>query len=232
MLRAFLAMMLCCSFARAHESHPMQPTVRVTGQAVVFAVPDQADIDIGVVTEAKSAAAAGVENSQRTEKVIGQLKNVLGADSMIKTASYSVNPNYRYPKEGGKPEITGYTAANILRVTTSKLDSVGKIIDAATQAGANTIQNLHTSLKNEKATQNAALRDAAENARVKAETLAAALSLKVVSVLSVSENQSHIVTPLRRELALAEARDAATPIEPGQIEIKAEVTLEVIVGPR
>ncbi len=106
------------------------------------------------------------------------------------------------------------------------------MIDAATQAGANNIENLQTSLKDEDATRNAALREAADNARVKAETLAASLSLKVVSVLSVSEIQSPIVMPLRRNMALAEARDTATPIEPGQIEVKAEVVLEVIVAPR
>ena len=194
----------------AHEDAQREPSVRVTGSAVVMAQPDQAEIDIGVVTEAKTAASAANQNAQRVERVISELKKALGQNASIKTLSYSVSPSYRYPKEGGKPEITGYNASNIVRVTTVRLDEAGKTIDIATSAGANTIHNLQYTLKNEKAAQSAALREAAESAKAKAEALAAALSLKVVRVLSVAENQAPIIAPLRNPFATAEARATET----------------------
>lgn len=215
----------------AHENAQREPSVRVTGSAVVMAQPDQAEIDIGVVTEAKTAASAANQNAQRVERVISELKKALGQNASIKTLSYSVSPSYRYPKEGGKPEITGYHASNIVRVTTVRLDEAGKTIDIATSAGANTIHNLQYTLKNEKAAQSAALREAAESAKAKAEALAAALSLKVVRVLSVAENQVPIIAPLRKAFATAEARATETPVEPGTIEVRAEVVLEAIVAP-
>lgn len=229
-----LLCIFCALPARAYDGihHQQEPSVRVTGHAVVMTQPDQAQLDIGVVTEAKTAAGAANQNAQRVDRVIGELKKTLGQNTAIKTLSYSVSPNYRYPKEGGKPEITGYTASNIVRLTTERLSDVGKIIDAASQAGANTIHNLQYTLKDEKTAQSAALREAAENARAKAQTLAAALSLQVVGVQSVAENQAPEITPLRKGLATAEARAIETPIEPGTIEVRAEVVLEVIVAPK
>lgn len=218
---------LCLAHEESHE-----PSIRVSGHAVVMAQPDQAEIDLGVVTEAKTAAMAAEQNARRLDKVLAELKKTLGPDASIKTLSYSLNPNYRYPKEGGKPEITGYIASNIVRVTLARLNGAGKAIDTAIQAGANTVHRLQYSLRDEHAAQASALREAAANARAKAGTLAESLSLTITKVLSVSESQSSPITPLRRDLALAEARSTATPVEPGTIEVRAEVVLEVAVTPK
>ncbi|MGH8718852.1 MAG: SIMPL domain-containing protein [Burkholderiales bacterium] len=221
---------LCVQSALAHEE-PV-PLVRVTGQAVVMAQPDQAQIDLGVVTEAKSAASAASQNAQRLDQVLAELKRALGPKATIKTLSYSLSPNHRYPKEGGKPEITGYTAANVVQVTLENLNDSGKAIDVATQAGANAVHRLRYRLKDERAAQSQALRDAAANAQAKAETLADSLSLKITKVLSVAESQAPVVIPLREELALSKTRGSATPIEPGTIEVRTEVVLEVAVAPK
>ena len=72
---------------------------------------------------------------------MAEVKKLLGKGDEVKTASYSLNPNYRYP-QGGKPEITGYTATNILRIKTGNLAGVGKLIDVSMQSGANAINRL------------------------------------------------------------------------------------------
>src|SRR5262245_5280471 len=105
------------------------PTIRVTAEAIVTAAPDQAEINIGVVTQAQTAQAAAVDNAKKQDAVIAQLRKTLGASADIKTISYSVSPNYRYPKEGGQPIISGYNASNIVQVKTTDLAQVGKLID-------------------------------------------------------------------------------------------------------
>ncbi len=160
--------------------------------------------------------------------MLADLKRALGANATINTVSYSLNPNYHYPEKGGKPEITGYTAANIVRVTLDKVGDAGKAIDAATSAGANRVERLEFGLKDEKATQSAALREAAANAQAKAVTLADSLSLKISGVLPVAESQAPIVFPQR----VARAEASATPIEPGTIEVRAEIVLQVALQPR
>ena len=150
--------------------------------------PDQAQIDIGVVTQARNAPEAAKENAEKLARVMSEVKKLLGKGDEIKTASYSLNPNYRYP-QGGKPEIVGYTATNVLHIKTGALDNVGKLIDAAMQSSANTIQRLLFTLKDEHSAQLQALRLASIKAKAKAEEMADALGLKIVKVLSVTEGE-------------------------------------------
>ena len=216
--------------ATAQElSEKLPPSIRTSGEAVVTVQPNRAQIDIGVVTQADSSQTAVSQNAQKLEATLAKLRGLLGAGADIKTISYTVSPTYRYPKEGGEPTIVGYTATNVVRVTLDDLTKVGAVIDAATQAGSNRIQNLRFMLKDESAAQAQALREAAAQARSKAQALASALDLTITRVLSVAESGSPAYQV--REVAFAKADAASTPIEPGTIEVRASVTLTVQVGP-
>ena len=149
------------------------PSVTATGEAVITVEPDQAEIDIGVVTQARSAPDATRENADKLARVMTEIKKTLGKGDEVKTASYSLNPNYRYP-QGGKPELVGYTATNILRIRTGTLANVSKLIDGAMRSGANTIHRLIFNLKDEQGAQLQALRLATAKAKAKAEAMAAA----------------------------------------------------------
>ncbi len=208
----------------------LPPSIQTNGEAVVTATPDRAQIDIGVVTQAQTSQAAVAQNAQKLETTLARLRQLLGAGADIKTVSYTLSPNYRYPREGGEPTLTGYTATNIVRVTLDDLTQVGRAIDAATQAGANRIQSLRFTLRDERAVQARALREAALNARGKAEALASALGLRIVRVLTVVES-SPTVYPVR-DVAFARAEAASTPIEPGTIEVRATVAFTVEISSR
>lgn len=217
------------SSVAAQETNPkLPPSINTTGEAVVSVQPDRARIDVGVVTQADTSQAAVSHNAAKLESTLKRLRGLLGADADIKTVSYSLTPNYRYPKEGGEPQITGYTAANIIRVTLDDLTKVGNVIDTATQAGANRIQSLQFTLKDEQAVQAQALREAARKARRKADTIASALNVKVVRVLSVMESGQASI-PFR-DVAYARAESSSTPIEPGTIEIRVSVSLTVEIS--
>ena len=206
----------------------LPPSIRTSGEAVVTAKPDRANIDIGVVTQAATSQAAVAQNAQKLEATLARLRQLLGSSADIKTISYNVSPTYRYPKEGGEPTITGYTAQNIVRITLDDLTKVGNVIDTATQSGANRVQNLQFTLKDEATVQAQALRLAAVQARSKAQTLATALGLQIRRVLSVVESGSPII-PVR-DVAYARVAEASqTPIEPGTIEVRASVSYTVEV---
>jgi uncharacterized protein YggE len=219
-------------FAQDDAKRERIPSVTATGEAVINAEPDLAEIDIGVVTQARSAPDAARENAEKLARVMAEVKKLLGKGDEVKTASYSLNPNYRYP-QGGKPEITGYTATNILRVKTGNLAGVGKLIDAAMQAGANAINRLAFTLRDEHAAQLQALRQASQKAKAKAEEIAGALGLKVTRILSVAEADRAvrpIVMPLARGAQFEAAAAPATPVEAGTIEIRSTVTLTGELG--
>jgi uncharacterized protein len=206
-----------------------RPSIRATGEATVTAKPDQAQIDIGVVTQAQNAQDAASQNAQRLEAVISALRKALGQGADIKSVGYSLSPNYRYPERGGQPTITGYTASNIVQVKTSDLTQVGKIIDTATLAGANNVQALRFMLKDEQAARAQALREAALIARAKAEVLASALGLKIQRVFLVEESSQSAPIPLYARAGAMEASVAQTPVEPGTIDVRATVRLTVEV---
>ncbi len=207
-----------------------RPLIRVTGEATVSAKPDQAQIDIGVVTQAPTAQAAATQNAQQLEAVLAELRMALGPTANVKTTSYSLHPNYRYPREGGPPTITGYTATNVVQVRLDDLTGAGRVVDLAMKSGANQINRLQFTLKDEQPVRLEALRDAATKARSQAGALAAALGLKIVRVLSVAEGEPVVVRPIPVAAMRAAGAGAATPVEPGTIDVRATVTLEVEVA--
>jgi uncharacterized protein YggE len=215
-------------------SQALPPSIQVTGEATLNAPPDRATVDIAVVTRGVSAQRAAATNGEETGRVIGELKKRLGSAATITTIGYSVQTEYRYPGEGRKPEVAGYVAANTVRVVTPDLDRVGDLIDAAVAAGANQVQQVRFTLQNEEKVYADALRQAAARARVEAETLAAALGLKIVRVLTVVEEGMPVRPMLDTFRSVAAAPDSApTPMEPGTIEVHARValTVEVAGGP-
>ncbi|HVO92077.1 MAG TPA: SIMPL domain-containing protein, partial [Terriglobales bacterium] len=217
--------------AQPRDPRPRPRTITVSGEANLSAEPDQAQIDIGVVTQARTAPEASKENADRLSRVLAEVKKLLGKGDEVKTSGYSLTPNYRYP-QGGKPEIVGYNASNALRVKTTNLDQVGRLIDAAMQAGANNINRLVFTLKDEQAAQLDALRAASAKAKVKAEAIAASLGLKILAISAVTEGERTVQPVFRQAMAArGEALAAApTPVEPGTVEIRSTVTLTAEIG--
>jgi uncharacterized protein YggE len=208
----------------------LPPYVRVHGEATLSAEPDQAQIDVGVITQGATAEAASDANSIQAKAVIDHLKTA-AASATIKTVNFSVNPNYSYPKDGGTPTILGYTANNTVRLEVDDVSLVRKIIDAATRSGANNVNRLNFTLKDEKPYRARALGDAASQARASAEALAASLHLQLGRVLQVEEGQPVIVSPARQvEFARAESA-TETPISPGNIDVHASVNITFELRP-
>jgi len=121
----------------------------------------------------------------------------------------------------------------VVQVTLDDLEKIGGVIDAAAQAGANHVQGIQFTLRDQDAVRAEALREAATRARAQAEVLAAALGLKVVRVLSAEENSPRFMPinhPLAGRAAMSSAA-VATPVEAGTLDVAAEVTLSVEVSP-
>ncbi len=204
---------------------PRVPSITVSGEAVVSVEPDQAEIDIGVVAEAKTAAQAAKDNAAKLGAVIAEVKKIIKPGDQTKTVGYSVTPTYRYPKDG-KPEIVGYTATNVVQIKMAGIQDVGPLIDATTAVGANRVQRLVFTLKDQDAAQRDALRNATVRAKQKAEDVGKALGVKIVRVMSVTENERSVQPIMRSMRAGADTLgQAPTPIESGSVEIRSSVTL-------
>jgi uncharacterized protein YggE len=201
-------------------------SIEVSAEARVEVAADLAVLDFGVVTQAESAAAAAAENAKRMEAVLAAVRKVAGTEARISTGQYAIRPVYAPQREPGSPRITGYEASNVLHVRTAELRRVSELIDTAVRSGANQVQRIAFALSDDEAPQRQALHNAVLKARADAQAIAAALGVKLGPVHSVIEQDMGIVRPLARQaLAAAPESGPATPIEPGQIEVRARVVL-------
>jgi uncharacterized protein YggE len=234
LLTVALLALSTAAYSQQRPERPRPPSISVNGEATIAADPDQAQIDIGVTTQARTAPDASRENAEHLARVLAEVKKLLGKGDEVKTSGYALNPQYRYP-QGGKPEIVGYTANNIVRIKTAKLDEVGKMIDAAMQAGANNINRLAFTLKDEEGARLDALKQASAKAKAKAEAIAASLGLKVVRIVSVTEGERSF-QPVFRQAPMARAEGLAaaapTPIEQGTVDVRSTVSLVAEVTER
>jgi uncharacterized protein YggE len=203
--------------------------VVVSGDALVQARPDTAMISVAVVTQAQSALAAQQENARRSEAMVRALKAAAGAGAEVGTSGYSLQPQYTY-RENQQPLIRGYEARNTVTVTLGDLTKVGPVIDAATAAGANNIDNLSFTLRRDEPARDEALAAATREALRKAQVMAQALGGRVGRILEVQEASAGRPVPIYDVRAMrggiaSEAMQAKTPVEIGTLDIRAQVQL-------
>jgi uncharacterized protein YggE len=204
--------------------------VVVTGDATVRAQPDTAIITVAVVTQAQTALAAQQDNARKTDAVVRAVKAAAGAGAEVETSGYSLQPQYAYrPNE--TPVIQSYQARNGVTVTLGDLSRVGGVIDAATGAGANNVENLSFTLRRDRAARDQALADATREAMRKAQIIAQALGGRVTRIVEVQEaGAMPRPVPVYQRMAAMAGRAAnadavETPVEIGTLDIRSQVTL-------
>lgn len=206
-------------------------TVKVTvaGEATSKVEPDAAVLVLSVVTQNAQAVAAQQENARKSNAVTSAIKATAGANAEIKTSDYSLQPQYDY-SDSRLPKIVGYDARNSVIVTMSDLNHVGAVIDAASRAGANSIDNVSFILRQTSPARGQALADATQQAMNKAHSIARALGGRVLRVVEENEGstvaaQSQIYDMTTRETS--SNKTSPTPITPGQLNIQSNVQLIV-----
>lgn len=227
----FLACCMSHAFAQQSAAAAVS-SIRVTGTSVVTAKPDRAQVDVGVVTQAPQSQAATSQNARQLDMVLVALRKTLGSGVDVKTTSYSLNPTYQYHPNGDQPTLSGYMATNVVRITVDDLSKVPAVIDTAAHAGANQIQSIQFTLRDQQAVRAQALREAAARARAEADTLAGALGLKVSRILTVEEEGPAAIPRPQVMMAAKALSDAATPVQAGDLEVSATVSLLVEVTPK
>ena len=199
--------------------------VNVVGDSIVQAQPDTAILTISVVTQARNALDAQQQNATKTDAVVRALKAAAGTGAEVKTSGYSLQPQRVY-KENQPPTIVGYEARNTVTVTTSDLNKVGTIIDAAAQAGSNEVSGIAFTLRQDRPARDRALSEATREAVSKAQVIAQALGGRVVRIVEVQEEgfQQRPPVPYQTE-SFGMKAGVATPIEVGSLDISSRVQL-------
>src|SRR5262245_38795588 len=165
--------------------------VTVTGTGTVKAVPDVAEVTVGVSSTAKTPRAARSAADAQMARVLAAIKarGVKPAD--LQTADVSLSPNYG--RDGSS--VTGYTASDSVTATIRKLDSAGAVVAAATAAGANQTSGPTLSVADEKLVYQRALKAAVADARAHAGAIADAGGETVGDLRSATEGSENSPIP-------------------------------------
>ncbi|MEM4264129.1 MAG: SIMPL domain-containing protein [Candidatus Woesearchaeota archaeon] len=208
-----------------------QKTISANGEAEKIVSPDQVIINVGYTVTKATAADAQNEMNTVMNKVIADLKAGGIADSDIKTLYYDVSPAYNWSE--GVSVIYGYTASQSIEVKTTDFSKAGSIIDIATKAGANQINSVRFELKSEteKAIKQELFAKAAENARLKADSIANGLGTSVKSVKSVSINDYYYMPRMYTydSVSMAKAEIAEASVSPGKLTVSVSVYVEFLI---
>lgn len=228
-LSIFLSIFALTSIAEA-QTIGRQPFARASGTASVSVKPDQLKLNVGVIAQAVTAQEAASQNAMQMDKVLLNLRQILGPAGETKTVSYSLTPLYKSQAGDGTPILIGYRVANTVEVTTDDLSLGGKLIDAATAAGANSVQGLQFSLRDSETARGEALRAAARQGKARAQSIASGLGMQIGQVVSAEESSA--VRPLiYSDTRLAPTGGGSTPVETGMVEVSASVVVEAELKP-
>jgi uncharacterized protein len=230
MVKFLLLMVVWCivpAVAEAHEDATDKPALTVTGHGQMSLAPDTAYVTLGMETTGRTVPDAQRQNRLVMSKVVER----------IQTASFTVSPQYKPPPKrsdtpGPPPEIIGYVVSNTMTVEVRNLEKVGLVIDESLAAGANQFQGLHWTLRDEQQAKVGALKQAASKAREKAAALGEALKVKLIRLLSATE-EGHVVRPvpkMARSMMAMEGAGGDQPVFSGEIKIDATVILIYEIG--
>ena len=203
-------------------------SITVSGEGKRFVRADLATVQFTISTEAGTNNLATVQdkNSSIANAVIGFAKSQGVKDEDIKTTNYSIFPRYNYSQKG--QEFLGYTIRQDVQLKIRDLAKVGAILNGVVGEGANEVSNLQFTVDDPKKPQDEARDDAIADAKAKADKLAKQLGVKLVRVMSYSENTGGQPPIYFSEAAYSKGMGGGGPapdIQTGQNEIKSFVSL-------
>lgn len=208
-----------------------QRSISVQGEARVSAAPDQATVRLGVVTQAPTATAALDDNSALMQAVISATLALEIDEEQVRTETVQLFPVYSSSVQPPgqtttetEPAIVAYRATNVVAVTLDDVALVGDVLDAATTAGANTVEGISFEIADRSELLANARRQAMRDARERAETYLEETDAALGAVLRIREQTTNLPFGSGPEITIA--RDVGVPVLPGQqfVEVAVEVT--------
>lgn len=228
-LTALVALMFATT-ASAQTPPPADGSVAVTiGEGIVKRAPDRAWVTIAAESRAKTPAEVQKLNADAMSAVMQKLKGVGLPAEAIRTAAYELRPEFDYANN--RQTLRGYVARNAVEVRVDDLPKLGEVLDLAVGAGATSVSGIRFDLKDRTSTEQAALQRAVADARAQADTAAQAAGMKVERVVRIEVHRDASMPPPRPMMAMRAEMTASAepPMAPGEMEIKATVTITVAI---
>src|SRR5260221_6368916 len=218
--------------AAAQQAPPQGPPVIVTtGEGVVKQAPDRAWVIIAAESRARTAQEAQKLDADAMTSVVEKIKAAGIAADAIQTTGYNLQPEFDYAN--GKQTLRGYVARNQVQVRVDVLTKLGDVITSSVGAGATGVSNIRFDLKDREAVERDALRRAVRDARARADAAASGAGVQIERGIRIDEQRDSSSLPPRPMAMTARGgammAESAVPVEAGEIEIRAHVTLTAAI---
>jgi uncharacterized protein YggE len=207
-----------------------QPVIVAQGEALLMLPPDRAYVSIASEGHAQKSPDAQRQAAAAMTSVEAELKRLGVAADMMRTTSYTVQPQYDYANN--RQTFREYLARNVIEVRVDDLAKLADIIDAAGTSGATSVSGLRFDLKNRSTAELDALRRAVRDANARALAIAEGANKTLGPIIRLQEQRSSSPSPVfQGQMAGGGGggRSGGTPIEPGEIQVRATVTLTVAI---
>ncbi len=225
----------------------VQRTITVNGVGTAETSPDEAILTIAVNNQAATADQAAKDNANTMSQVMAAILRQGIAKDGVTTVDYSLTPVYMQSDKcvtttdpsppqpqpftcaTTTPQLIGYAVRNAIQATVKDMNSIGKVLDSATGAGANEIGGISFTFTSSTYTnlQKQALQKAIQDASGQAQTMATGLGVRITGILSV--NPAYVYQPYINSKASTAAGEAPTPIQMGtlQVTVNVQVVYEI-----
>lgn len=223
LIAAIALFIISATVASAQTTPPEPPSVMVSGEGVVTAVPDQAWVRIGAESRAKISKDAQARNAEAMTAVQQKMTTLGIPKDAVRTLAVDLQMEYDYAN--GKQTPRGYVARNTIEVRVDDFAKLGDVLDAAVGSGATNLHGLRFDVKRRAALEREALQMAVANAMGRAEALAAGAKRSIDRVLRIEESSVSRGGEMPVMAMRMKADDAGTPVAAGELEIRAQVRL-------
>jgi uncharacterized protein len=205
------------------------PAISVTGEATVQVAPDQAQIDGGVASDAKTAREASDANNAAMGKVLLALKGAGIDEKDFQTSRLSLQPQYA-PNRSGPSPVVGYRASNRVTIRVRDVTKVANVIDVLVGAGANDIGGINFMVSQASKLLDEAREQAIADARRKAQIYARAAGVTLGEPIAISEEGSP--APVFRGKIAGGMAATAAPVAQGEETLSVTVSVSWAIKPK
>ena len=206
-----------------------ESTIVVTGTGETFIPADTAVVSLGVTASNADALKAQAEVNENIARIRAALTGAGLKEEDVNTGYVNLYAAYDY--SGYAEKITGYNATSSLAVMVKDISRVGEVIDLAFGAGANMLDGVSFSAKDDSAAKAEALKAAVEDAKTKAAVLAEAAGFTGLEIESIQESGVYAYDSGANNFAMKAAGieeyagDAATVIHAAKISVNANIVI-------
>jgi uncharacterized protein YggE len=210
---------------RPSDADALRPDAIVTtGQAMVKRAPDVAFLTLGVESRANNPRDAQRQNADEMAAVQRRLADAGVPRDALRTLGLDLQQEFDFTN--GRRVPRGFVARNTIEVRIEEIARVGELVDLAVQGGATSTSGVRFDLRDRAAAEREALRLAVADARARAEAAASGAGRAIGRILKIEEGRDDAIVMARPMFDVASAAQAAaTPVQPGYVEVRARVTL-------